>query len=929
MAGVVGRDAELGAIERFLDDARARFTALVLEGEPGIGKTTVWREATRRAEERGYRVLSCRPVQAEATLAFASLGDLLAPVGEATVAMLPEPQRVALEVALLQRPASGAVADRRTVGAALTSLLTRLAADAPLLVAIDDVQWLDRPSAAALAFALRRLAQRPVAVLVAERLEHGGAADALGLDLHVAERTERLRLGRLTLSGIYHVLHERLGRVFPRPLLQRVMEASGGNPLWALEIARALDEADVRPSPGEPLPVPSGLTALLRDRVGRLPAPSREALLVVALTAEPSPDLVERALRRPVTDALERALTAGVVELRGEGIRFSHPLLAAAVSSVTLPERRRALHQRLADLMDDPEQRARHMALGAEAPDETVAAQLEVAAAQALRRGAPEASAELLALACQLTPHQRSDDLARRQLQHAEAVYRAGDTDEAERLLRDLIEHGPPGVLRARALELDARLLWVNGSGDEPAARCLQGLAEAGDDVATRARLYALLAVVASDAVDASRYARAARTLLDELDDPDPEVLAQTLLAFITAEFNLGHGLPSAEVEQALALERVAPVPSVADRTSAALGALLKYAGDYDGARHWLEATYRAAIEEGDEGSLPYAVSHFPQLELWTGHWAEAERWALEHVELAQRTGQQSQRWQALFNVAFVHAHAGQTEEARRAAEEALAVGDAIGDRWALPPVCGVLGFVELSVGEHARAVEQFARAERVREELGVRDPWRGAEDYVEALVAAGEFDTAERVTDELEDRARAFAWPTAIAPALRCRALLVAARGHLDDAVVALEEALAQHERALVPFSLARTLLVVGQVRRRRRERGAAKAALERAHALFSELGAPLWAARASAELQRVAIRRGTGAALTPTEQRVAELAAQGRTNREVAEALFISAKTVEANLSRVYRKLGIRSRAELGAKMATRPASGERLET
>jgi DNA-binding CsgD family transcriptional regulator len=348
---------------------------------------------------------------------------------------------------------------------------------------------------------------------------------------------------------------------------------------------------------------------------------------------------------------------------------------------------------------------------------------------------------------------------------------------------------------------------------------------------------------------------------------------------------------------------------------------MLKYQGDLDGARSRLADAYRAATEEGDEASLTYVVGHLPQLELWSGDWPEAERRAVEHLELADATGQADQRRQALFNLALVHAHVGRVEEARAEAGELLDDAEAADDPWGASNALAVLGFVELSLGDARAAAAPLARNVEIREAMGMTDPRRAQVDYVEALVETGEVGRAAVVARLLGERAGS---TPGLALAEDARAAVAAAQGDLDAAAAAAEEALAQHERAGIDFDVARTLLVLGRIRRRRGERRAARDALERARAIFERLDAPLWAARAAAELRRVPIRRrGPDDELTPTEERVAELAASGRTNAEVAQALFVSPKTVEANLTRVYRKLGVRSRAELGATMALRKGS------
>jgi DNA-binding CsgD family transcriptional regulator len=910
---VVGREHELAAIEELLATGEPELRALVLEGEPGIGKSTLWQAAVDAAPAEA-RVLSCRPVEAETKLSYASVADLLEPIVDEGLPELPEPQRNAVEVALLRASPGARAPERRAVATGVHSLLSRAASLAPLVVAIDDVQWLDVASAAVLAFALRRLAASSVRVVLAARVTAEVVTDPLELEHNLPGRVRRLRLGPLSLSGLHHVIRDQLGQVLPRPVLQRVAEASGGNPLFAVELARALAETGARPGPGEPLPVPDTLGALMRTRLDRLSGTAREALLASACLSVPTVELVGAA-------GLDEAERSGVITIDDGRVRFTHPLLASTVYSEASSEQRHAMHRRLAAAVTAPEEQARHLALGVEDADESVAARLAAAARDANVRAAPQAAVELAELALRLTPPGSGDVTAQRELELAEHVFRAGDTGEARRLLERFAAEQPPGNRRARALELLARVNYVTGTAAEAVACCERALEDVEDDDLLRARIHATFARVSYDDFGRGRgHARAALELLDALPDPDPAVLVHALCAEIGAAAVVGDGLDMAVVERALEVEQLAPMPDVADRVSASMGTWLKQLGDFEGARRWLELTYRAAIEEGDDASLPYALSHLPQLELWTGNWAAAERRALEHLEAAEEMAQDDQRRQALFNLGFVHAHMGRVDEARAESDELLREAERIGDDWSVANALAVLGFVELSVGNAAAAAPILERCLAIRDALGATEPLRAQGDFAEALIELGELERATAVVESYESRARLTDRAPLLALALAARALLSAARQDLDAASAALDEALAQHARAPVGFERARTLLVLGQVQRRRGERRAARETLEEARRVFAELGAPPWAERAEVELRRIPIRRGAADELTPTEEQVALLAASGRTNREMAQALFMSPKTIEANLTRIYRKLGISSRAELGATMAAR---------
>lgn len=884
--------------------------AVLIEGDPGIGKTTLWEAGAAAAEALNARVLSCRPAAAEVKLAFASLADLLSPLVDAEHVALPEPQRLALDVALLRASPSRAQPDQRAVGTAVQSLLAAAAADRRLVVAIDDLQWIDAASAAALGFALRRLTDSRVRVLAAAR--SGEPRADLGI------QPERLRLAPLSLSGIHHVINAQVGHAFPRPALRRIAEASGGNPLYAVELARALDEVGTLPGPGEPLPVPSTLTALMEERIGRLDAPARRALLAAAALGDPTVALVTAAVGTDAGPGLDAAERARVVTLAGGRVAFAHPLFASTVYTAAPTRERQEVHAMLAAAVASSEEQARHLALAADGPDEFVAARLEAAAHDAARRAAPQAAAELAGLAVQLTPATEAEAAGRRSLELAEQVFRTGDTAEAQRLAVRFVAVEPAGPLRARALELLARMEHVAGTSSDAVLRGQQALAEAGEDVELRARVLATLARVDfQDLSRAAAYGREALALLDALPEPDPALVTSALCAEIGSAVSRGEPLPRDLVDRALELEGIAPLPDVADRVSAALGAWLKLLGEFEEARRWLEVTRQAAIDEGDDASLPYALSHLPQLDLWTGRWDDAERHAIEHLDLAEAMAQPSQRRQALFNLALVHAHQGRVDAARVELDALSAEAAAVDDTWDIANALAVRGFLALSLGEAAEACDLLEQNIAIRDAIS-REALRAHVDFSEALVELGRLDEAEAVLDTLQSRASERA--PLLALVASHRALVEASRGDVDTAMADVAVALDVHERTRVPFDRARTLLIAGRIRRRRGERKLARVALGEAREIFHELGAQLWCDRAEAELARIPIRRGAGDELTPTEERVAELAAAGRTNRQVAHELFMSAKTVEANLARIYRKLGIGSRAELGAAMAGR---------
>jgi ATP/maltotriose-dependent transcriptional regulator MalT len=919
---VVGREPELRAVGRFLDGVPEGACGLVLEGAPGIGKTTVWRDVFAQADARGLPVLACRPVEAETKLAFASLADLLAPVADEGLPALPEPQRLALEVALLRASPRDVPPDGRAVGTAVASLLAHLTDASPLVLAVDDVQWLDRPSASALAFALRRLTDRRVGVVVASRVENGSPADPLALGQALPERLERLRLRPLALSGLHQVIRTRLGHVFPRPTLRRIAEASGGNPLFALELARALTDAGARPQPGDPLPVPATLTALLSERVAGLPARSREALLAVAVLASPTTGLIARALGHETASALGRAKKAGVIETEDERVRFSHPLLASAVYSSAAPEQRRAMHSRLAVVALDPEERARHLALANAEPNADVARALDAAAERARARGAPDAAAELQEQAARLTPPADTGAIRRRTTRAASHFFHAGDRPHARSLLEAVLADAPAGPERAEALHVLAEVRYHDDSfpdAIELFEEALQYVDDAPELIAPIELGLVMAFIGAAQFGAADPHARRAVELAEALGDR--ALLAQALALVAFVDFFLGRGTDEEKIARALELEDTSQPAPIQLRPSMLAATLLFYSGHLARARSLYYALWDRLVERGEESHMPVLAAHIAWLECSLGDLRAAAAIADEGMATSLLVGSENMQAFLLCFRGLVHAYEGDADAAR--SELGQSIDTFMRNGFVVGLLLGLsfLGFLEVSLG---RPAEAHAVLEGVVGPLewDVGEPFvlRYLPEEIEALVGLGELGRAEELVATFEQGARDRDRAWALAAAGRCRGLIAAARGDLPEASNALERALEEHERAEFPFELARTLVVLGQVRRRRGERRAAKDALERAHALFEGRGASLWAQRAAAELRRVPIRRGAPEELTPSEERIAELAAAGRTNREVAQALFISPKTVEANLSRVYRKLELGSRAELGARMAER---------
>jgi DNA-binding CsgD family transcriptional regulator len=914
---VTGRGSELALIGDFFDGDVGSL-ALWLEGPAGIGKTTLWRAGVELGSRRGYHVLACQPAVAETVFSFAALGDLLARDVEDVLPELPEPQRRALEVALALQPSEGSTVAEHVVGLASLSALQLLAARQPVLVAVDDVQWLDQPSAAVLGFATRRLTSERIRLLVAARVEEHARPPHLEREL--SEKRLRIPVGPLSLGALHRLILWRLSQPLPRPTLRKVHEASGGNPFYALEIARFLLEGGAPLRPAEPLPLPRTLEELVRTRLDRQPESVRRVLEAVAFLAEPTPAVLTAASAlEPGEDALDRAVDAGVLELEGGRVRFTHPLLAAAVVFGVGPQHRRQLHTRLAAVVVDPEERARHLALGTEGTDSGVAASLEEAAGHAALRGAPTVAAELAELAAERTPPEDRVARWRRLIEAGLRHATAGDLTRARALLEPLTNEVPPGPLRASVLLNLADFGWNDAEAAIDLAE--RALAEVGDDDASRARLHMLLNSRALEAGDPSAldHIRAAREAAER--NGDEELILLALVNLVLVEVCVGRmtpGLLESVLVRVNDAARHARIPHF-ESPHFVLGLAFSGLGRFEEAK----ALFERARVDGLEQGVPYAAAcadeYLTEVECRNGNLPAASQHAAECSELYQQLGSEDQPSQ-LYAASLVGAYRGDIHETRTAAERGAAIAEQIGQGfWAMANRL-VLGLLELSLSDPMRAVECLQPPTRAR----ASELWHMASncEYVataiEALVSVGDLDAAAELLDALEDRARRIdsSWERAIRA--RCRGLLRSAQGDHEGAFAAFDEAISEHERLDVPLERGRALLGRGVLQRRLKQRRAARTSLEAALDVFEELGARLWAEKARAELQRIGGRAPSGDLLTPTERRVAELVAEGHSNKEIAAALFVSVKTVEANLTRIYAKMAIRSRTELARLLA-----------
>jgi DNA-binding CsgD family transcriptional regulator len=879
-----------------------------------MGKTTLWSAGIAHAQEQGVSVLAARPAESEITLSFCALGDVLHPVLEESLAPLPDGQRHALSCALLLDEAEGPPPDPHAVGVAVLNGLRGLGERRPLLIAVDDVQWLDPASAGALQYAVRRLRDERIGVLLARRT----GAESLLLEEVArclpAGRVQRIEVGPLGVAELGGVLQQQVGGALPRPLLAEVREASGGNPFYALEIVRMLKRTGVSVEAGHPLPVPEALHDLVHSRLLALPPESRDYLLAAAAHSHPTTSVVEAATgverRRGLTPALE----ARIVELDGSRIAFTHPLLAAGAYEIADPIRRSEIHARLAELLEDPEARAWQLAASVDEPDEDVASVLEEAAAHARARGAPRLAALLLDRAAEMTPTDRPSERSRRFAAAAGLHFDAGDSRRAESRLADLIGALAGGRDRARVLTALARIRTY-AAPDEAGALYHQALDEAEEDPELLALAHE---GVASSCVwlmqgldEAVRHAQTTYDLAQEIGDD--ALRADAVLAKLWAEAALGREAAGATAELALTLEEVALDRRLLDQPSVALAEYWMWIDSPDRALALVSEMLDRAQVLGDEASRPYLLMLRGLGERLVGRLERALMSARDGLTAANQAGQPLL---AGFNLAVesvVLSELGRRDELRSATRLALELAPRNGYVGLL--VASARGHLELSVDAPGAAVTHLEPAVEVVRREGVVEPGltRFVVDQIEALTGVARLGEAVELLDWFEGHARRLERLSALASCARCRGLLAAQAGDTEDALAAFEEALALHEHVDIPLDRGRTLLTLGAAQRRAKRRRDARATLEAALGVFERIGAALWAERARSELKRISGRAPTPGALTPAEEKVAALVAEGKTNREVAAALVLGERTVETHLTHVYAKLGIRSRTEL----------------
>ena len=917
---MVDRENERRLVASFLDAPGPGVRALVLQGVAGIGKTTIWQAAVHEVAARDHRALVTRPTEAEARLPFAGLHDLLADLLDDGSVQLPAPQQAAIDGALMRGPAAGSLIQPLALSLAVLELLRIASAERPIAIAIDDAQWLDESTASVLRFALRRLEREPIVVLVTQRTADVPAPlPAVLADLR-AERVTRVAVRGLAREALDELLDVTLGLRLAPTALGRVHRVAAGNPLHAIEIGRALLVREgTEGGDDEHLPVPESLGALVAERLAALPPEGREVVVVASALSQPTRAIIEAVLgTEPARTGIESARAADVLAVDGEAVRFVHPLLAAEAYAALGEADRRALHGRLAVAVSAPEELAHHLALGVTDPDAAVAHALEDAASRAHRRGAPDAAADLAERASALTPDADAPTRLRRIGVAAHYRLIAGDLARARSLLEGAVSDPlATGQLRAELLH---GLAVVRMLGDDFVAASVMGeeaLADAGDDTELSIRLRLLLAgashIRGEDWDAGAKHAAEAMRLAERLGDP--RVLAGTIGHHATWRYATDHGLDPRLEARADALAASAEHLRALDRPEYDFAGIAFLEGDTGAAATRLRHLLDVAEDGGDYTSLPFLLANVAMFD-WLEGAADRARERLDRAErLADVTDQGAARAHVLAYRARLEARLGDADAARSTAGRALDVMAATSWRVGEWGMRSDLALLELSSGDPQAALEVLAEAaDPARSDVTGRRRWAGPA-AIHALVALGRHDEAQALLSALE--ARDGHVPRRLrADLLRARARLMAATGAMPAADAAIVEAEALHRSMDDPWELARTNLVAGEIHRRARRRAAARDAVREAAEGFALLGAERWAERAREQLARIGLHRDSDG-LTPAQLEVAQLAATGLTNREVADRLFMSPHTVEAHLSQAYRVLGIRSRVELDAAL------------
>ena len=867
-------------------------------GPPGIGKSHAWSQAVAAAREQGFRVLAARPSEAEARLVGSALVDLFTDVEDALLRRLPGPQYAALAEAL-RRKTGETPADPTTVAAAFAGAISVLAEQAPVALAIDDIQWLDRETADLLAFAVRRLPERDVLLLLTFRTELGVPEPGLVSAAASARPLQREAVAPLDEAQLVEVVREHTGVTLAGQDRRRVLDLSQGNPLFAIELVRHLGSGaagDAR--------LPESLQALTGAALDELPEATVAALAAAAALGVPT--LAQLAALGEDAD-LAPAERAHLISIRDRRIRFAHPLYAAAAYERLSGGELLDLHRRLATVVDDPEERARHLALAAPLPDAELATVLDDVAERARNRAALWAALDAVRLAISLSPDDDDQVFARR-LRLGQILRQVGETELAREEFARLRDSEAAPDLRAAAFCELALILLARNGADVALPAIADGLALAPSS-SVRADLHLAAAVHCELFVDrVAWHAEQALAALEQLSEPDPVRTHRARLRRLEADWMAARAEPDLEV--------VATLPDGVTLRPAQLLELVVLRFDWQVVADETELA-RASLGEvleladlvGDDSRAVHAILFMANLEESAGEFSRCFEWLAEAESRAQRS-----------QLSDYHTVVGQTrrrlEVITGRSDPALSDGSS---SWAALVNASTRGLRAYLQGDFAGTVAALEPMLENFEKWGIHHPRlpRGGEYLIESMVHLGRLEEAEEALRAREERAERTASRSSRGTNARCRALLLAEQGD-EHAALASAAAAADIAGELGrEFDRARALLTRGQVARRFKHRGEARRCFEEAADLFERMGAGAFAARARDELTRVGGRGTAKSGLTTTEQRVAELTARGLTTRETAAELFLSPKTVSNQLTAVYRKLGVRNRSELAARL------------
>jgi DNA-binding CsgD family transcriptional regulator/tetratricopeptide (TPR) repeat protein len=891
-------------------------TVLVIEGDPGIGKSTMLADA--RAAAPGT-VLSTTGIEGESDIAYGNLADVFR--GHyAHLAAIPERQADALASVFAIGPSRPA--DRFTVASATLNLFGAIAAEGPLLVTIDDAQWIDPASFQALLFAANRLDVNGVALLFAVR-----ARQPAGQQL---SRFPTLVLDGLRASDARQLLAEAGAPAMSEASMARLVEESGGNPLALLTLPTTMpaDDLALWALSAEPLPIGSVLEDAFRGNITTLPPETRQALVMLAVLGSGTAKHTSVWSAAELSlDDLDPAEEAGLIVYRQGRPEFRHPLIRAAAYRVATSAARRRAHLHAADLLQSStsaralERRAGHLVAAGTAADESLAATFEATADQELATGNFTVAGKLYQRSADLTPN--PNIAMRRMLSAANALRLAGAIDESRGLLTDAASRGDdPDLLAAIGYAL-SRLEVYRGS----MVQGRDGLLEVGMAAAARNPVQAadilsdaaLASTVIGDMETARRSARHAIALVAH-PESNPPLQVTAVRAMVSAL----SGDPGEA--RALLAPRTAEIDTVDPlgidfvyQVTLELSLAHFAIEEADRARVLLERAVEGARARSATGVLPFRLGSLARVQFWQGRWATALATVHEALRLAEETGWVSERPSSLATLARIEAVTGHHEECRRHAREATAAAELAGAGTYAALGQAACGLLELTRQNPAAAIAHFELVTAFADNVGfARSPvmWWSS-DLIECYVAEGMFDAARHELAKLEAAATGPAMPITAAVAARCRALLepAAFERHMADAV-------RLHAVGDMPFEQARTELLIGGYLRRHNQSGKARSLLASALATFERLRAVDWANRARDQLEATGmrIRRTTDGLgeLTPQELQVALAVTRGMSNKEIAGHLFLSVKTVEFHLSHVFHKLGVNRRTQVAGLVA-----------